>query len=193
MNLAILLLSCALLTSGTQEASPEQAQPQATQAPDAAQSPAPPSQASPENQTTPEKCQKPGGSTASTSSDDTTVTASPGAKKPKTGKAAGKKHGPRKVVVREGGTGETQMQLSAGIPAEQASHQRQSTDQLLNSTEVNLRRISNRPLLDEQKAMVTQIHRYIEEAQAAIKAGDVTRGRNLALKAHLLSDELLPH
>jgi hypothetical protein len=188
MNLATIVFLGALSASGFQEAPPSSAPapPPAAQAPDSSQP------STPAPQTAPERCQKSEGSVESKPADSTKPDTPPAeCAKPKTGKAAGKKR-PRKIVVREGGAAETQVQLSAGMPAEQASHQRQTTDQLLSSTEANLRRISNRPLQDEQKAMVTQIRRYIEEAQAAIKAGDVTRGRNLALKAHLLSDELVP-
>lgn len=38
--------------------------------------------------------------------------------------------------------------------------------------------------------MVNQIRQFVEQAKAAVTAGDVERGHNLAVKARLLSDEL---
>jgi hypothetical protein len=39
--------------------------------------------------------------------------------------------------------------------------------------------------------MVSQIKQFMEQSKAAVAAGDLERGHNLALKAHLLSDELV--
>jgi hypothetical protein len=39
--------------------------------------------------------------------------------------------------------------------------------------------------------MVNQIQQFIEQSKAAVATGDVERGHNLALKAHLLSAELM--
>jgi hypothetical protein len=39
--------------------------------------------------------------------------------------------------------------------------------------------------------MVNQIKEFMEQSKKAIAAGDVQRGRNLAVKAQLLSDELV--
>jgi len=41
--------------------------------------------------------------------------------------------------------------------------------------------------------MVNQIRNYIQQAKAAETTGDLQRARNLAFKAHLLSDEVLRH
>jgi len=79
------------------------------------------------------------------------------------------------------------------MPGAQASHQRQNATQLLASTDGNLKRISGRQLNSNQQAMVDQIHSFMQQAKDAIKDGDLQRGHNLAMKAHLLSDELLKH
>jgi hypothetical protein len=39
--------------------------------------------------------------------------------------------------------------------------------------------------------MVSQIKQFMEQSKTAADAGDLDRAHNLALKAHLLSDELL--
>jgi hypothetical protein len=38
--------------------------------------------------------------------------------------------------------------------------------------------------------MLTQIQQFMEQSKAALAAKDMERGHNLALKAHLLSEEL---
>jgi hypothetical protein len=42
-----------------------------------------------------------------------------------------------------------------------------------------------------QQGTIDQIHTYMEQSRQAMSAGDVVRARNLAFKAHLLSNELI--
>jgi hypothetical protein len=97
---------------------------------------------------------------------------------------------PEKKVVRNGGTGDPVVQLAPGMSQEQASRQRQTTSQMLASTETNLKQISLRTPDAGQQDSVKQIRKYMEQAQTAEKAGDVERAKNLASKALLLSEEL---
>jgi outer membrane biosynthesis protein TonB len=96
---------------------------------------------------------------------------------------------PGKVVVQDGGEAPGAGQISAAGNDEQA-RSRQAVEQLLQSTDSNLRGIT-RALTDEERAMVEQIHTYMAQARVASTDGDLTRANNLALKAHLLSDELV--
>jgi len=59
------------------------------------------------------------------------------------------------------------------------------------ATEENLKKIEGRQLNPSQQEMVTQIKQFMEQSKVAVAAGDPERGNNLALKAHLLSDELV--
>ncbi len=101
--------------------------------------------------------------------------------------------GPSKTVVRDGSTTDPIIQISPSVTEEEASHERQNTDQLLASTDANLKKVSGRPLNSSQQDMVNQIRNYIEQAKAASDARDLQRAHNLAFKAHLLSDELVNH
>lgn len=98
---------------------------------------------------------------------------------------------PRKVIVRDGSTAEAISQLAPNMPTAEASHARENTSQLLSSTEANLRRASSRQLNQDQLATVEQIRMFVEQSNAAMKAGDLQRGHNLALKALLLSNDLV--
>jgi len=99
---------------------------------------------------------------------------------------------PAKTVVPEGGTTEPSIQLIGGVKgAEQGSQQRSTTEQLLESTEDNLKKVAGRQLSASQQEMVNQIQQFIQQSKAAVATGDVGRGHNLAQKAHLLSDELV--
>lgn len=97
---------------------------------------------------------------------------------------------PAKTVVHEGGTSEPAIQLVGGAGGQQAADQRLTTDQLVGSTQENLQKIAGRQLDANQQEMLKQIQQFLDQSKAAVAAGDVERGHNLAMKAHLLSDEL---
>jgi len=98
-----------------------------------------------------------------------------------------------KIVVREGGMTETSALLAPSMTSEQASHQRENTSKLLASAEQNLQKIAGRKLNSNQQAMVDQVRSYMLQAKEALNRGDLQRGHNLALKANLLSDDLVRH
>jgi hypothetical protein len=98
---------------------------------------------------------------------------------------------PEKKIVHNGGTTEPPIQLLGGPGGAQASHQRDTTDQLLGSVENNLKQVSGRQLSTAQQEMVNQIQQFIQQSKTAVAAGDMERGHNLAMKAHLLSEELV--
>jgi hypothetical protein len=98
-----------------------------------------------------------------------------------------------KLVIQEGSRPNSQGQLAAGVGLEDSSsHSKQSTEQLLQSAQANLNSI-NRPLSPEEQAMVAQIKDYMAQSVKATKDSDPVRAHNLALKARLLSDELVKH
>jgi hypothetical protein len=99
---------------------------------------------------------------------------------------------PSKTNVPEGDT-DTHVnagQISPVISHDEAIHGTASTDQLLDSTDTNLRSITKRQLSTDEQSIVAQIHDYITQSRQATKDGDLVRAHNLALKAHLLSDDL---
>lgn len=112
--------------------------------------------------------------------------------KPRKHRAAKKPVEPKsnKTVVKEGGESTVGGQLSASISPAEATHQRQTTVQLREATENNLRSI-NRTLSADEQSMVQQIRAFLSQSRAADHDGDTERAYNLALKARLLSDELV--
>jgi hypothetical protein len=100
---------------------------------------------------------------------------------------------PTKTVVRNGGAADPTEDLSPGLSPQQASHQAESTNQLLASSDANLKKIAGRQLSASQQDTVKQIKSYMEQANAANKDGDVQRAHNLAVKANLLSADLVGH
>ncbi len=98
---------------------------------------------------------------------------------------------PPKIVVKPDGAepSATPGQISPGSPNSDVSHDQANTEQLLQSSESNLNNIKRQLSKDEQ-AIVTQIRDYMNQSRQAIKDNDLVRARNLALKAHLLSDDL---
>lgn len=102
---------------------------------------------------------------------------------------------PKKTVVEDeppppAAVPQPQGQLSASISHDDALHQKVNTTQLIDATESTLRSI-NRSLNSNEQAMVQHIRSYIKDSQAAIANGDYERAHGLAVKAHLLSDELM--
>ena len=58
-------------------------------------------------------------------------------------------------------------------------------------TQANLKKMAGRQLTPSQQDMVNQIHQFMDQSKTAVAAGDVERGRTLAWKAQLLSEELV--
>lgn len=182
--------------SPTTEAPPATAPPPPSQVPaqpstPAGAQPAPATEAPP----SPEKTQKE--STAKKAKTSRKKKASKKKKVSRHKKAAPKKPaesaadpGPRRIVVRRGGTSETGGQLEPGVPATEADQQRQSTDQILDATGANLKRISQRKLTPDQQDMARQITFYMEQSRSANQEGDLGRAHNLAVKAQQLCDAL---
>ena len=99
---------------------------------------------------------------------------------------------PPKVVVKPDAAAPspTPGQISPGVASSDVSHDQASTEQLLQSSESNLGSIKRQLSQDEQD-IVAHIRDYINQSRQAIKENDLVRARNLALKAHLLSDDLV--
>jgi hypothetical protein len=98
---------------------------------------------------------------------------------------------PPKVVVRQGGASEPSIQLAGGAVGDQAARQRETANQILGTTEENLKKIAGHQLTTSQQDIVNQIRQYMAQSKSAVAAGDLERGRTLALKAQLLSEELI--
>jgi hypothetical protein len=127
-------------------------------------------------------------------------TAPPSARKTTTSKkrsqkryrsTAQQKQPPAKIVVPHGSTADPTIQLTPTVSQQQASTQLQNTNTLLDKTDANLKKISNRQLNTTQQETLSQIRTYMEQAKVAANAGDVQRANNLAVKAQLLSEELI--
>ena len=98
---------------------------------------------------------------------------------------------PQKVVVPNGGTSEAQPQIAPVAPQNQDSAERRKAGQLLTATDANLKSLLGQTLTPEQQATVAQARLFMGQARAALDAGDLTQGHNLASKANTLSEELV--
>lgn len=98
---------------------------------------------------------------------------------------------PPKIVIQQGGTSDAvaSAAITPLLSHDDAAHSQASTAQLMESTERNIAGIK-RQLSADETAVSAQIQDYMAQSRQATKDGDLTRARNLALKAHLLSDEL---
>lgn len=115
-----------------------------------------------------------------------------GKPKAKSGKHATARNKP-KVVIQADKTAPAPPaggQISPGPTPADAAHSQASTDQLLQSAETNINGIS-RQLSKEEEAIRAQIREYINQSRKATTENDPARAHNLAVKARLLSDELV--
>ncbi len=96
---------------------------------------------------------------------------------------------PPKIVVQEGGTSASGAgQVSTDqIPDPEPQF---TTDQLLERAETDLRNLK-RELSAQEQSIAAQVHQYVLQSQEATKAGVLDRARHLALKAHLLAEDLV--
>jgi len=213
MSLAGILVVCALLTQParllslvqplpvTQESAPPQGESPATpdkdepqQTPPTGAPSEPPQPATPapaaESQTSPAAAPEP-------AAQPQTPSGKPAEKLPPSGKKPAHKKkpasAPTKRVVRNGSTPDPTVQLAPGMTQKQASSELQNTTQLLAATDATLKQISGRQLNPSQQNMVSQIRKYMEQSKQAADQGDPERAHNLAVKAHLLSDDLVKH
>ncbi len=100
---------------------------------------------------------------------------------------------PRKIVIHRGGVSEPVTQILPGISQEEADRQRASAEQLLAAAESSLRELATRSLNMRKQQTVVQIRQYVDVARSALKESDTQRAHTLALKAYLLSDDLVKH
>ena len=98
---------------------------------------------------------------------------------------------PHKVVIRYGGASDAIAQILPGITQEEAIKQRENAEQLLVSSESNLKELAGRTLNLNRQEIVVQIRQYVDGARIALKESDTQRAHTLALKAYWLSDDLL--
>lgn len=97
---------------------------------------------------------------------------------------------PPRIVIDAGPDTPSPGMISAGMPHSNDIHQRQTTAQLNESTEANIASL-RQPLSASQQTLVQQVQSFLAQSRAATTDGDTVRAHNLALKAHLLSDELV--
>jgi outer membrane biosynthesis protein TonB len=173
---------------------PQQAQAPTTPAPQ----PAPPPEAKPEETQPPPPPPEAPPEKTETTAEKPKPKKKPSAKKPATPatgqQAAAATPAPTqtsKLIIQEGPTPNSQGQQAASAGLDELSpHSKQTTEQLLQSAQTNLNSI-NRPLSPEEQAMVAQIKDYMAQSRKATADSDSVRAHNLALKARLLSDELV--
>ena len=93
--------------------------------------------------------------------------------------------------MKNGGSDEPPVELKGDTSPAKASNDLLNTEQLRLVTEDNLKKIAGRQLTANQQEMVNQIKQFMDQSKAAVADGDLERGHNLAVKARLLSDELV--
>lgn len=98
---------------------------------------------------------------------------------------------PRKIIPPEKvETPVTSSQISPGPTPATTPHDPSSTEQLLQNAEANLNAIK-RQLTHDEETTLAQVKEFINLSHKATTENDPVRAHNLAVKARLLSDELV--
>ncbi|HUS19387.1 MAG TPA: hypothetical protein VMZ25_07035 [Terriglobales bacterium] len=101
------------------------------------------------------------------------------------------KAAPPRIVVQPGpGTSPDPSAVVPDLTHTEEAHHRQTTEQLMQSTEANLKSLK-RVLSEDERALLQQVQLFMAQSREATESQDLVRAHNLALKAHLLSDELV--
>ena len=98
---------------------------------------------------------------------------------------------PPKIIVRQGGTKEPSIQLAGGPSTDQAVQKRDAINQLLDTTDQNLKKTAAMQLTSAQQDTVTQTREFMQQSKTAMANGDFERAHTLAWKAQLLSQDLV--
>ncbi|HKV91357.1 MAG TPA: hypothetical protein VJW20_02290 [Candidatus Angelobacter sp.] len=167
-----------------------------------------PTAAAPEATPTPEaaqpsdNAQAPQDAQAQPTPQDQTKAETAGTDKSKPKKPSPRKTGDKPVEVAKNGTHKTIVKadktepnppagpIVPGPTSGDAAHNQAATDQLLKTAQANLNAI-NRELSKEEEGKRSQVLEFISQSQKATNENDPSRAYNLALKARLLSDELV--
>jgi len=98
---------------------------------------------------------------------------------------------PKKIIPAEPAPTPPQAgQISPGPTPADGGNSQASTDQLLQGAEANLNGIT-RTLSKDEEAMRARIREFIKQSRTATTENDPARAHTLAVKARLLSDELV--
>lgn len=98
---------------------------------------------------------------------------------------------PPRIVVQPGAaTAESATTVVPSMPHSEEAHHRFTTEQLMQSTDANVKSLK-RVLTADERGILQQVQAFMTQAREAIQTNDLVRAHNLALKAHLLSDELV--
>jgi hypothetical protein len=167
---------------------PPTATPEATPAPAEAETQPAPQQPEAQPTATPAEQSQTAGKTAEKTKPKHTRHAA--AKKP--GEKSEVAHNnPKKIIPAEPAPTPAQTgQISPGPTPAGGGNSQASTDQLLQGAEANLNGIT-RTLSKDEEAMRAQIREFIKQSRTATTENDPARAHTLAVKARLLSDELV--
>lgn len=204
LNIAILAFGFALALAGCAHKKPVLVAPQqipTAAAPEATPTPEQPAAQPSDNAQAQQNAQTPQDAQAQPTPQDQTKTETAQTDKPKQKKPSPRKTGD-KVEVAKNGTRKTIVRADKTDPnppagpivpatsADSAAHNQAATDQLLKNAQANLNAI-NRQLSKKEEGERSQVLEFISESQKATNENDPSRAYNLALKASLLSDELV--
>ncbi len=98
---------------------------------------------------------------------------------------------PPKIVVVQGGTSEPSVELAGGQGSGQSNQERATANQMLETTESNLKKLGERSLSATEQQTVAQVRQFLSESKTAAAGGDMERARTLAWKAQVLSEDLV--
>jgi hypothetical protein len=98
-----------------------------------------------------------------------------------------------KKIVRNGGASDAEITFVPSITPEQASQETIAAKRSLETTEADLKIISQRGPNADRLEVIAEVKNYVTQAKVSLDGGDVERAYKLATKARILTDDLLKH
>lgn len=98
-----------------------------------------------------------------------------------------------KKVVRNGGVSDPEIAFEPSLTPERALQETDETKELIAGTETNLKLIVARGPDAEHQDVIGEVKNYIALARASLDSGDVERAHKLAIKASILTDDMVRH
>ncbi len=98
-----------------------------------------------------------------------------------------------KKIVRNGGVSDPEITFEPSMTPQRMLQEADETKQLIAGTETNLKLIVARGPDAERQDVIGEVKNYIGLARSSLDSGDVERAHKLAMKASVLTDDMVRH
>jgi len=96
-------------------------------------------------------------------------------------------------IVRNGGAADPEITFAPSITPEEASRETGETKQMLQAAEANLKIVLERQPDAGRRDVIAEVRNYLNQARQSLDSGDIERAHKLAVKASVLTNDMVRH